>query len=258
MVKTRKGREYHSSPQNSSTTPARKLKNKVGSPAAASRATQGSAAKAVVSSAPVEDDTHYHTSDEFEFSEEDEPRPPRSAAAVASQSSGERRTKLSLNPKRALLTDTQRAGGIDKFHLESSQALSSLCDTRPALYGARGDKIRTQIRKKVFRWKNLDKASWFELLLSQKVTETPRKESQAVNSGAPEANHIHAKAVSSVTLKIPTVITASTISSKPAATSSNMAASEKTRKWTDFLALLSCTPHLLTCVLLWPARGHSG
>ncbi len=259
MVKT-SGREYNSTittPQTSSRTTARKLKNKVGSPAA--RASRGLVAKAVASSALVEDATSYPSSDEFQFSDEDDAKPrsasPFASASVTSQSSGGSRSKLPLNLQLTLLKDIQREGGIDKFHLGSSQALSFLCDTRPELYGARGDKVRERIRAKVQRWKRLDKDHWYSLLLAHNVTELPsknptnnekpRKEPQAVNSTGTSTQeaHYHDAKPASVPFKIPTVITTAATISKPAATKMS-STSENTRKCSSPCFLLCRLVHL--------------
>jgi hypothetical protein len=263
MVKTR-GKEYPPPPsaQKSSRTPARKVKNKVGSPAA--RASQGLAAIAVASSsAQVEDNyTNYDpSSDEFEFSDEDEPNSrsasPFASASVTSETSTDSRSKLPLNLQLTLLKDIQSAGGIDKFHLGSSQALSFLCDSRPELYGARGDKVRNKIGKKVQRWKLLEKDQWLGLLLDKKVTELPSKNhpnnekpiqdsQEAVNSSTRattpgEARCDNTKPASLFPSKsVATVITTST---KPAATNMSSTA-ENTRKCSSLCSFLCCLAHI--------------
>jgi hypothetical protein len=232
MVKTRgsKGREYISSPQKSSRTPARKLKDKVGSPAA--RASRGLAAKAVASSAPtVADETNGFSSDEFYYSDEDEHKS-RSASPIASDSATSQtsvgsRTKLPLNLQLTLLNDIQSAGGIEKFQIESHQALSELCDKRPELYGARGGNTRLRIGRKVARWKQLEKDQWLQLLLHKKVSEKTSKTSTITKKSKPEA--LYDTKPASVPFEIPAVITSTTFISKPAATKM-VSTKENTRK----------------------------
>jgi hypothetical protein len=162
-----------------------------------------------------------------------------------------------LNLQLTLLKDIQSAGGIDKFHLGSSQALSFLCDSRPELYGARGDKVRNKIGKKVQRWKLLEKDQWLGLLLDKKVTELPSKNhpnnekpiqdsQEAVNSSTRattpgEARCDNTKPASLFPSKsVATVITTST---KPAATNMSSTA-ENTRKCSSLCSFLCCLAHI--------------
>ena len=89
-------------------------------------------------------------SDEFDLAEDEdsfvqvESNPEQASDA---ESSASQRTPLPFNLTAQLLTDIQARGGIDRFGLESAQALSALCDSRTSLYGFRGDKLKEDRRK---------------------------------------------------------------------------------------------------------------
>lgn len=134
------------------------------------------------------------SSDEFDLSEEeDEEESPASETGAArasaptkepadessvGSSQASQRQRLPKNITRQLLIDIQLAGGIDKFHLESEQALCDLCAKRPELYGPRGSSVRLRIGRKVARWKKKDKTEWLEVLMKSKVDVKPTKKSQ--------------------------------------------------------------------------------
>jgi hypothetical protein len=64
-----------------------------------------------------------------------------------------------------LAKDIEAGGGIKSFEKNSkgfNQALSNLCDQRQEAYGKRGDPLRIQIQKKVYRWQILDKEGRYD------------------------------------------------------------------------------------------------
>jgi len=154
-----------------------KVKNKVGSPAAASRK----------SAAPSPLREEEYSSDEFDLDkEEDILEPPPAVAPSPSdsslQSQSSRRSKLPGHLQIQLVTDIQAKGGIDKFGLGEKQAIAALCDARPEIYGNRGDPIRSKIGKKVCKWRekyNKSQAAWFQFVSDLKITEKPSKNAAA-------------------------------------------------------------------------------
>jgi hypothetical protein len=62
---------------------------------------------------------------------------------------------LPLNIQKELAQDIEKAGGIKYLH-PNDHSLSRLCNTREDVYGRRGQPIRQQIQKKVYRWKAYD------------------------------------------------------------------------------------------------------
>jgi hypothetical protein len=64
---------------------------------------------------------------------------------------------LPLNIQKELAQDIEKAGGIKLLLLNfNDQSLSRLCNAREHVYGRRGEAIRQQIQKKVYRWKAYD------------------------------------------------------------------------------------------------------
>jgi hypothetical protein len=64
-----------------------------------------------------------------------------------------------------LAKDIEAAGGIKLFTKEGKnldQALCFLCDHRQETYGKRGQPLRSQITKKVYRWQILDKEGRYD------------------------------------------------------------------------------------------------
>lgn len=175
MVKTRKGNYTSPHPSNKPPKPSsgsvRKVKNKVGSPAAKNRPSS--------LSSPLQQGEH--SSDDFEFDKEEDIEEQQEAVASDSSlcSQGSQRQRLPFHLQRTLLSDIQLRGGIDNFGLESEQALSLICDQRPELYGERGDSLRMRIGRKVCHWRiisNKSKTDWFGVLRKFQVTDKPPKD----------------------------------------------------------------------------------
>jgi hypothetical protein len=87
-------------------------------------------------------------------------------SSVSSQgsyiSSTDGKRGLSENLQKQLATDIEKAGGIKNLSDNSGQRLARILDLRPDVYGKRGvdpkkDNKRTQIQKKVWCWKQLEK-----------------------------------------------------------------------------------------------------
>lgn len=246
MVKTRKGDYKTSSLSNKKTTT--KVKDKVGSPEA--RAARGLSAKAEIPSTTLQ-----YSSDEFNYSDEDDSASLKSTAASdTSQVSEGSRSNLKPYLLSILLRDVISAGGIDRFHLVSSQALATLCDKRPEIYGPRGSKLRERIRKKIFRWKLLQSKSedkWLALLVKHNISVKPRKAQQEVAAEPTGKDDrkpvlVVSPVFSTFPSQIPTVINTS-ISAV-----TKMAFSENTRKCSSpcFLSLPSgnVTLHAHLCI----------
>ena len=196
MVRTRRG-AYEPSASADSKPPirsssGRKVKNKVGSPAAR-RAVQAIAVKEYPPPSPLRD----CSSDEFSYSEEEDTEEdkqrtkqdePPSDNSVAT---GGSRQRLSLNIQRTLVSDIQEAGGIDSFSLSTAHALKELCDRRPDLYGRKGEAIRQRIGRKVQRWKLLyaeSEANWLKVVSKLEVTAKPKIKTKAELKQAPPPN----------------------------------------------------------------------
>ena len=186
MVHTRRGEYQSPKPPLPKSSVKNKLKNKVGSPVGRTK-TAGRANTAVASQGE-------YSSDDFDISEEEDVNQEQehipSDSSFCSQAS--RRQRLPFNLQATLLSDIQVRGGIDKFGLESEQALALLCDDRPELYGERGDPLRRKIGKKVVRWRssfNKSKASWLKVLSKFQVTEKPSKvQREALSKEVPIAD----------------------------------------------------------------------
>jgi hypothetical protein len=159
-----------------------KVKNKVASPAAKAFVTRS-----------VDIDP---SSDEFDFSDEedlpvDRQAPPVAVAVVSAvpstvdyssdTSQSSQRQKLPPHVLAALVADIQASGGISAFHLQQTQRVAHICDSKPEIYGRRGDKLREKIRKKVNRWQRdfkvspdswsivLDKVGWEKVVSATKT-----------------------------------------------------------------------------------------
>jgi len=178
MVSTRrKGYQTPDRPPRNTSKSVSKVKNKVGSPAAASRK----------SAAPSPLREEEHSSDEFDLDKEEDilEGPPAVAPSPSDsslQSQSSRRSKLPGHLQIQLVTDIQAKGGIDKFGLGEKQAIAALCDARPEICGNRGDPIRSKIGKKVCKWRekhNKSQAAWFQFVSDLKITEKPSKNAAA-------------------------------------------------------------------------------
>ena len=125
-------------PKRTTTGAARKVKNKVASP----RPRQPDLP-------PLSD----IDSDDYNFAEEEESV--GAAPASETDSASSKREKLPRNLLHQLALDINARGGIRLFNVQSNQALASLCDQRPELYGERGGVVRAKIQKKVQEWREL-------------------------------------------------------------------------------------------------------
>lgn len=70
-------------------------------------------------------------------------------------------------------------GGPDAF--SGSQAISRLCDTRPDIYGQRGDNRRRQISNKVNYWKTLNSTKFQTRVLDQLGVISPEPSTEKSN-----------------------------------------------------------------------------
>jgi hypothetical protein len=164
MVQTRRSKKYTTEPSPAQPPPARKVKNKVGSPSPAR--------KPAAEPPPAAG----YSSDEFAYSDYEDSS--LSALPVENYNSDTSQGKrAALNPilQKELLTDIQKHGGLQAFRLRDQQALSHLCNLRPEVYGTRGDALRKKIRNKVRKWLELDETEWLGVLVRNKVSEKPGK-----------------------------------------------------------------------------------
>lgn len=155
-------------------TASRRVKNKVGSPTPKKKPP----ILPLPSPGRSEGEEQY-SSDELDYEAEEDPTSEQPQASDSSTSStGSKREKLPGHVLSQLAADIHARGGIDKFSLESEQALAVLCDQRPELCGTRGSKLRLRVRKKVYRWKEKQKQNplaWLQTIKDLQVTEKPTK-----------------------------------------------------------------------------------
>jgi hypothetical protein len=96
---------------------------------------------------------------------------------TSAQSGGSDRSDLSLDSQgnqcpglpwhvtKQLLEDIESTGGIDCFKKSTDEQLvSKLCDARTDIYSVRGNKIRDQIRKKVYYLTTINKSRYVKVL----------------------------------------------------------------------------------------------
>jgi hypothetical protein len=163
MVQTRRSKQY-TEPSPAKPPPARKVKNKVGSPTPAR--------KPAAEPPPAAG----YSSDEFAYCDYEDSSSALPAENYFSDTSSQgKRATLSPILLKELLTDIQKHGGIQAFRLRDQQALSHLCNLRPAIYGKRGDTLRKRIRNKVRKWLDLDETEWLGVLAKNRVSEKPGK-----------------------------------------------------------------------------------
>ena len=119
----------------------------------------------------------------------------------ASSSTSSRRG-IAYFTQKQLVQDIEAAGGIKAFKTGNEHALSILCNNRTEVYGERGDKLRIQIQKKVYRWVLLDRdklyaenvltkfgvKSWAKLRAEQKSTPTKKHEARNWESEISESD----------------------------------------------------------------------
>ena len=72
-------------------------------------------------------------------------------------SSSSTRPGIPFYVQKQLAHDIEASGGINTFKKGNEQTLAALCNKAPDVYGKRGDRLREQLRKKVYRWSVLAK-----------------------------------------------------------------------------------------------------
>lgn len=173
MVTTRKSANIESPARKppkvpaSARKPPRGGKKKVGSPQ-----------EPAVAAGSVE-----YSSDEFAYSDhedvsatdeqEEAAHIPGNYTSDSSHASTTSRTRTRLAPEIvvSLLSDIQKAGGIQAFRLRANQALNLLLNKRPDIYGERGEPLRRKIQLKVYKWSQCSESEWGAILLQHNITE---------------------------------------------------------------------------------------
>jgi hypothetical protein len=112
----------------------------------------------IVSNSRLSTPPRHHPGDPPRPPGEDQSPAPSPSVSIAGSCTSASRTGLKLPLQKQLAIDIEGSGGIKAFE-GSEQKLSELLNKRETLYGTRGDKLRQQISKKVYRWQLLHRQS---------------------------------------------------------------------------------------------------